>query len=209
MSKILCTINQEKGALNFIAGTVEEIREVDGKRPHVVAMTVNMADADNNMVPTRLELTSWPDSAYNKIENIHRMRLAAGSFILVRAGNAKVTERNGSRTCNMPLFALEFTGVMPIDENNNLYALAGTIKSVTENNDGSALVIIKARYYDRATKEAGDREFPVSVRRSLYNSLKKSGVAQRGTLAVAGTMTGGIVTAECVEYNPPREYKKS
>lgn len=220
MGKILYTKNDVKGALNYLAAKVTDIREnKDDKHPFVVTVEANVyvRDEENpkgHFERKSIQLQSWPDSKWGQYERVKKMNLRVGSFVCCTVGKlTEYTPKSGKPVLQGLLFNISYSNAYTIhDEDKEYFFLCGTVKSVHEfKKDGSAEVEVNYPKYDSTTATRENVTYTVLLDDKTYAALKKNKLEKGGSLAVIGTLEDMVVTAKRAEFGErvKKDEKKS
>lgn len=205
MGKILYTEQTEKGSINYISGVVTAIKEsTDDKHPHVITMQATLRDTVNKVnIRRTLQLRSWPNNSWSHIEAVHKMKVGVGSFITAVTGNiTSYTGKNSKEeVLQTPLFGCNYSCDLSTRTDPNIHIVSGSVKSITEESSGSAVVGIAISVFDRETQKRGTKDYSILLSAKKYASLKKAGIKKGGNLSVVGTpISETTVKADKAEY---------
>lgn len=211
MGKILYTRTTESGAINYISGTIAKIREnSDDKHPYVISINASVYDGQTKSWTRKtIELMAWKNGSRDRISAVKRMKPHVGSFVTCTTGNiSEYQPAKGDSILQTTIFGLSYSNKYDFEDGGKEFTiLTGSITDITENDNGSAVVSVKARVYDSDTKNASDETFNCNLSAKLYDGLKKVDIKKGGTLAAIGELDGDSLDVKRAEYGerPPKD----
>ena len=210
MGKILYTRNGEKGSQNFLAANVIDIRpNKDDNHPYVIVVSASVyvrseGEESGHYERKTIQLQSWPQNEWNRIERIKKMKLQKGSFIVCTVGNLKeYTPKDGGNSILQGLlFNITYNTAYTIqDGDKEFFLLCGTVRNVHEHKkDGSAEIEVGYNAFDSESQKRHLETYTVMVNDKTFASLKKAGIAKGGSLAAIGTLEDKELTAKRAEF---------
>jgi hypothetical protein len=143
MSRILTTIKQEKGEVNYVAGKVTFVREGQDGRVVNIGMSLNVYDPETKTSSKKyITLNAWNNDDAEKAQLADRVRKAkvdTGSYILVKCGTLidDGEANNGTPRVKASVFDFQYNwfGAVETDEGQKRSIIVGSVRSIRDSGD--------------------------------------------------------------------------
>lgn len=213
MGKLLYTRqDNNEHCTTFLSGLVEKVSvpEPGDKKPFrlTVKTRAQRNDGSKQWDDITIDLLGWE----KRIEYMRRMKFDIGSYALFRIGDiTEYTQRDGNTILQAQCWSSLYTGYWEIGDPQrpDLIVVSGVPTEITENGDGSARIVVKARSF--IDNQRTDLFFNFNVKANAYRNMTAAGFNQYCRIIAVGnmidddTMDVGIVDF----FNPPKTARKN
>jgi len=190
MSKLLYTRQDTNGhCTTFLSGLVEKIidPEPGDKKPFrlTVKTRAQRNDGSKKWDDISIDLAGWE----KRIDYMRKMKFDVGSYALFRIGDInEYSRRDGNTILQAQYWSSIYTGYWEIDDPQrpDLVVVSGTPTEITENADGSACIVVKARSF--IDGERTDLFFNLNVKANTYHNMTAAGFNKYCSVIAVGDM---------------------
>jgi hypothetical protein len=196
MGRILATIKQENGDINYVAGKVTYISERDDGKVVNISMSLNCYDPETKTKEKKyISLAAWNNDDAGKSQMADRVRKAkvvAGSYILARCGTFTEDSRgpasDGTPRVNANLFDFQYNWFGEITDGEKKKSLIiGTVRTIKDNGKFFSVGIPVDKTVEKKKKTTWYNVSFADTEKSQMATVAKKILKQGSVIAVCGS----------------------